>query len=54
MKKEQLYKKNVVIFGAGKYGRAIFPGLNDVYQCNVVAYIDNDKKKAGGGKTIWG
>lgn len=47
MTKEQLYKKNIVIFGAGKYGRTIFPGLNDIYQCNVVAYIDNDERKSG-------
>lgn len=51
MKKEQLYKKDIVIFGAGKYGRAIFRGLNDEYQCNVIAYIDNKKSsKSSGGQ----
>ena len=34
-----------VIFGAGVYGKKILRGLQEIYNVEVVAFCDNDKKK---------
>ena len=36
-----------VIFGAGVYGKKILRGLQEIYNVEVVAFCDNDKKKWG-------
>jgi len=38
-------KKKVVIFGCGFHGRAVFRKCNRLKNYEVVAWIDNDKKK---------
>ncbi len=36
--------KNVLIFGAGKFGTEKYHRLIKEYDVNVIAYIDNDSK----------
>lgn len=42
-----------VIFGAGVYGKKILRGLQEIYNVEVVAFCDNDKKNGEKGLKVF-
>lgn len=51
IKNIMLENSQVVIFGAGSYGKIIYELLNKMgYSNKIVAFCDNDSKKVGGGQ----